>query len=61
MGLWIFGKKREDDQKIEELHVRVSESFSRVRKEMEKIGSWINHLDEHKKKHQHQSAHRVLK
>ena len=52
MKFWIFGKKR-DDRKIEDIHQKVSESFSRVKNEFEKVGGWIKHLDEHKQKHHH--------
>src|SRR3989338_7405429 len=50
MGFLFFGKKR-DDAELEEMHKRVSESFSRVKKDIDKIGGWISHLDHHKKTH----------
>lgn len=50
MGFWIFGKK-EEAKKIDRLHNHVSESFSRVKDDINKIGVWIRHLDEHKNKH----------
>ncbi|MBI2110541.1 HTH domain-containing protein [Candidatus Woesearchaeota archaeon] len=50
MRFWIFGKKK-SDHVVDELHKRTSESFSLVKKEMEKVGAWINHLDSHRKLH----------
>lgn len=40
---WLFGKK---DKEIEE---KTKEGFLSVRKDLDKVGSWIKHLDEHDK------------
>ena len=50
MKFWIFGKKK-SEHLVDDLHKRTSESFSRVKIEMEKVGAWISHLDNHRKLH----------
>jgi len=48
MGFWSFGKKRD---LIEEVHSKLNNSFSNIKKDFTKVSVWINHLDDHRKRH----------
>jgi len=48
MVFWLF-KKRDD--KLKELHERVSNSFENVRGDLSKVGMWIKHLENHRNEH----------
>ncbi len=52
MSLFNFFKKREmAEEQFSEIHTILDSSFSRVKTDMEKVGKWIEHLDDHKDHH----------
>ncbi len=51
MGFWIFGKREENEKKWKDLHSKLDNSFSNIKKDMKNISNWINHFKYTKEKH----------
>jgi len=48
MGFWLFGKKRDV---IKEIHFKLDNSFSNIKKDFTKVSTWVTHLEDHRKRH----------
>ena len=48
---WFFKKR---DTGLDEIHSRMNSSFTRIRDDMEKVSSWINHFNEKNDNHDNQ-------
>ena len=46
MFFGIFGKKGDVEKKFSHLHNSLSESFSRIKTDMERVGDWIKHFND---------------
>ena len=54
--MWFF-KKKEDKQNWNNLHSGLSQSFFKIKEDMNHLGKWVSHFkdkhDEHDEKHEH--------
>lgn len=48
----FFRKSKKDPHKrLDALHSSLDDSFSKIKEDMNNVGEWIKHLDEHKSRH----------
>jgi hypothetical protein len=51
MAFWLFGRKKEDDEKWQYLHSKLEISFKNIKRDFKNMADWISHFDVSKKSH----------
>ena len=57
MVFGFFKKGKDIENELSNLHSSLNDSFSKIKEDMDSVGEWIKHLDEHKGDHHIRLGH----